>query len=198
MAMRLQEIHPSLVHYPLALLPLSIGADLIGRATGSKAIKDLGRTTIPLAAASAAAAAVAGLVAQEEVNATGEARDKLVTHRNLNLGMVGAATAMAIWRSRHEEATPGYLALGLAGLATMMYTAYLGGNMVYEHGVGVLPAGGVRGGVSPELTPGNMTEAARTAAADLRQGAQTVIEETRRGELAPHVRRTAEEVETRP
>ena len=140
--MRLQEIHPSLVHYPLALLPLSIGADLIGRATGSKALKDLARTTIPLAAASAAAAAVAGHVAQEEVNATGEAHDMLVTHRNLNLGMVGAATAMAIWRSRHDEATPGYLALGLPGLATMTYTAYLGGNMVYEHGVGVLPAGG--------------------------------------------------------
>ncbi|MDF2773319.1 MAG: hypothetical protein K0S86_2814, partial [Geminicoccaceae bacterium] len=38
------------------------------------------------------------------------AHDMLVTHRNLNLGMVGAATAMAIWRSRHDEATPGYLA----------------------------------------------------------------------------------------
>ncbi len=50
MKMRLQEIHPSLVHYPLALLPLSIGADLIGRATGNKAPQDLARATMPLAA----------------------------------------------------------------------------------------------------------------------------------------------------
>jgi hypothetical protein len=131
-------------------------------------------------------------VAQEEVNATGEAHDMLVTHRNLNLTMVGTAAAMAAWRAKRDEPTPGYLALGLLGLATMTYTAYLGGHMVYEHGVGVLNAGGVRGGVSPELAPGQMADAARATAADLREGAQHVVEETRRGEIAPQVPRSME------
>jgi len=192
MAMRLQEIHPSLVHFPLTLLPLSIGADLIGQATGSEKLRSLARTTMPLAAASAVVAAVFGLVAQEEVNATGEAHDMLVTHRNLNLAMVGTATAMAAWRSKRDEPTTGYLALGLAGLAAMTYTAYLGGHMVYEHGVGVLDAAGLRDGVSPEVAPGSMAEAARAAGRDLKEGAKHAIEEARRGEIAPQLRRSAE------
>src|SRR5215207_3644292 len=194
MAMRLQEVHPSLVHFPLTLLPLSIGADLIGRATGSETLRSLARATIPLAAVSATVAAVFGLVAQEEVNATGEAHDMLVTHRNLNLAMVGTAAAMATWRSKRDKPTAGYLAIGLAGLAAMTYTAYLGGHMVYEHGVGVLDAAGLRDGVSPEVAPGSLAEAARAAGRDLKEGAKNAIDEIRQGELAPQLRRSADAV----
>jgi uncharacterized membrane protein len=195
MAMRLQEVHPSLVHFPLTLLPLSVGADLLGRMTGSDTLRSLARTTMPLAAATAAVAAAFGLVAQEEVNATGEAHDMLVTHRNLNLAMVG--TAMAVWRSKHDEPTGGYLALGLAGLAAMTYTAYLGGHMVYEHGVGVPGAGGLRGGTSPEVAPGSLTEAVRATGRDLKEGVQHAVDEIRRGEIAPQLERSAEAVKHR-
>ena len=34
MAIRLQQMHPVLVHVPVALLPLAVGADLIGGLTG--------------------------------------------------------------------------------------------------------------------------------------------------------------------
>src|SRR5690606_1547000 len=60
MSMRLQEIHPALVHYPIALLPTSIVADTIGRVIGSQSLMDLGRRTMPLAVVSAAAAGVFG------------------------------------------------------------------------------------------------------------------------------------------
>jgi uncharacterized membrane protein len=194
MAMRLQEVHPSLVHFPLTLLPLSIGADLLGRMTGSDKLRSLARTTMPLAAVSAAVAAAFGLVAQEEVNATGEAHDMLVTHRNLNLAMVGTAAGMAVWRSRRDEPTAAYLALGLTGLAAMTYTAYLGGHMVYEYGVGVPGAGGLRGGTSPEVAPGSMAEAVRATGRDLKEGAQNAVDEIRRGEIAPQLERSAEAV----
>ncbi|HWC55794.1 MAG TPA: DUF2231 domain-containing protein, partial [Sphingomicrobium sp.] len=75
MAMKLHELHPSLVHFPLALLPLSIGADLLGRVTGSESLLDLGRRTMPLAAAGGLVAGVAGLMAQTEVKAEGGAMD---------------------------------------------------------------------------------------------------------------------------
>ena len=194
MAMRLQEVHPSIVHFPLTLLPLSVGADLIGQMTGNQKLQDLARVTMPLAAVSAAVAAAAGLVAQEEVNATGEAHDMLVTHRNLNLTMVGTAAAMAMWRAKQDKPTPAYLALGLLGLAAMTYTAYLGGHMVYEHGVGVVNAGGVRGGASPELTPGSMTEAARVAGRDLGDAVRNTADDIGRGELAPQVPRSAQAI----
>ena len=187
MAMRLQEVHPAIVHYPLALLPLSIGADLLGRLTGSEALLALGRATMPVAAGSAAVAAAAGLVAQEAVNAEDEALDMLITHRNINLGLVGVATAMAAWRAKHEEPSAAYLGLGLLGLAAATYTAYLGGHMVYELGVGVKAADGLKPRRAPELRADNAGSVARTAVRDLRRSIPTAIEDTKEGKIVPDV-----------
>ena len=195
MSMRLQEVHPSLVHFPITLLPLALGADLLGRATGSESLATAGRRLMPLAAGSAAVAAVFGLVAQEEVKAEGPARDMLVTHRNLNLALTGVAAAMALWRARRERPSAGYLALGLAGLGVMSYTAYLGGHMVYEHGVGVEAAGGVREGGAPELVPDRAVEIARATMADVRDGAAGTVDDLRRGDVVPELAERSPEID---
>ena len=95
MAVGLQEMHPAMVHFPIALLPLSLGADALGRVTGDYALLEMGRRTMPLAAAGAVTAAVFGLIAQEAVHAEGQAHDLLVTHRTLNAGLVGVTAALA-------------------------------------------------------------------------------------------------------
>src|ERR1051325_12054388 len=95
MAMKLHEVHPAIVHFPLALFPLSIGADLLGRATGDETLMEIGKKTLPLAIASGLIAGVAGLMAQTEVEADGKSLDLLKTHRTLNLATVAAATALA-------------------------------------------------------------------------------------------------------
>lgn len=185
MAMRLQEIHPSLVHYPITLLPLAIGADALGRATGNEALLEAGRWAMMLAAGSAAVAAVFGLVAQQEVNAEGEALDTLITHRNLNLVAVGAATGLAARRWSQKKPSAGYLALGLASIGLVAVSAYLGGHMVYELGVGVKPAGGLKPTGVPELTTDDLASAARTAGHDIVEGARVTAREIGEGKLAP-------------
>lgn len=182
---RLQEIHPSVVHLPIAVLPLALGADLLGTLTGSRALSAVGRALMPIAAVSAAAAAVTGLVAQEEVNATGPAADILVTHRTINLALTALATLMAARRWGEDRAGSAYLALGLAGLGALSYSAYLGGKMVYEHGVGVKPADGLRTGDSPALSPAEIPSAAQRVLADLKHGAATIVADARAGRLAP-------------
>ena len=191
MSMGLQEVHPSLVHMPLALAPLSIMADLAGATMDDPSLTAMGRATIGLAAGSAAVAAVTGLIAQEEVIAEGRASDHLVTHRNLNLVSGVALAGMALWRRDHDPG-PGYLALGAGVLGAMFYTAYLGGKMVYDHGVGVEAAGGVRADV-PELRWGEVRRTARAAVTDMRQGAAHAVEELREGRLAPSLRRETSE-----
>lgn len=188
MAMRLHELHPSLVHFPLTLLPAAVLSDLVGHLAGNRVLREVGRRAMPLAAASAAVAAIAGLAAQEEVDADGDARDMLVTHRNLNLTLGAIAAGMAVWRQRRRRPTPAYLALGLVGLGAMSYTAYLGGHMVYEHGVGVRAAGGVRRNV-PELTPAEAPRAARRFARDVERAVPHAIEDVTGGDLAPTLRR---------
>lgn len=186
MAMKLHELHPSLVHFPLALLPLSIGADLLGRVTGNESLMDLGRRTMPLAAASGLVAGVAGLMAQTEVKAKGASMDLLQTHRTLNLGLVAIAGAMAVKRAQQEKPSVAYLGLGLVGIAAMAYSAYLGGEMVYREGVGVEAADGVRKRPAvPELSRNTAGKALRTAAKDTAKGIQLTVEESVKGELVP-------------
>ena len=188
MAVRLQEVHPSIVHFPIAAIPIAVGADLLGRVTGNEALMETGRMLMPVAAASAAISAATGLIAQEEVKAEGRAHDLLVTHRNLNLSLTALTTALATWRWTRDRATPGYLALALAGIGAMGYSAYLGGKMVYEHGVGVKPADGVRDGDSPELTPSQAGEVVRRVVDDVERGIPHVVDDLRRGEIAPALR----------
>ena len=185
MAVRLNEIHPSIVHFPIALMPAAIGADLLANATDSDGLAEAGRVLMPIAAGSAAASAIFGLIAAVEAKAEGKALDLLVTHRNMNLALTAMTGVMALARLRTQRASGGYLALGLAGLAGLSYSAYLGGKMVYEHGVGVKPAAGLRDGDSPEVTPGNLGEATRQAVSDLQQSIAPIADDARAGRIAP-------------
>ena len=169
MAVRFREVHPAVVHAPIVLFPLAVVADVLGRVTRRRPLREAGRHLMPIAAVSAAAAALTGLVAQHEVQADGHARETLVTHRNVNLAVVGLTTLLATWRWRQRTASPGYLALGLAGVGLLGYSALLGSKMVYAYGVGVDAAGGIRpaGRTGPER--GNAA-AVRTAAGDMLRG----------------------------
>lgn len=185
MAIGLQEMHPATVHFPIALLPLSLGADALGRLTGDYALQEMGRRTMPLAAASAVTAAAFGLIAQETVHAEGQAHDLLVTHRTLNAGLVGLTAAMALQRMRTRRPGLGYFAVGLAALGAMGYSAWVGGRMAYEHGLGVKPAGGLNEARGPEVTLENVGESARIAAGNLARGVRGAVREMARGEVAP-------------
>lgn len=185
MAMRLQEIHPAMVHFPIALLPTALAADALGRLTGSEVLLETGRRLMPVAAVSAALAGVAGLVAQESSNVPEEAHDVLVSHRNLNLGLIGLAALLAKRRVGERRPSLGYLLAGFAGVAAMTYSAYLGGHMVYEHGVGVKPAGGVLDGQAPELRLDTAGEVLRLAGRHVAHGARHTLEHLREGEVVP-------------
>ncbi|HEY8537791.1 MAG TPA: DUF2231 domain-containing protein [Steroidobacteraceae bacterium] len=185
--LRTHEIHPSIVHFPLTLVPAALALDAIGEATDSEALMNAGKVLMPIAAASAAIAGVAGFIAQGAVRAEGEAHEMLVTHRNLNAALVGATTAMAIYRQSRRRPGLGYLLAGAAGLLAMSYTAYLGGKMVYAHGVGVEPQG-VDVEKSPELRAGELGRAARESARHIVEQTRVAAREAAAGEIAPAAR----------
>ena len=98
-----------------------------------------------------------------------------------------AVAALAAWRWRHDDVGPGYLLAGGAAFGLMAYSAWLGGEMVYSHGIGVKEAGKVRDDV-PELSADGAGRATARAARDAVSGAGTAIEETAEGEVAPGLR----------
>ena len=138
--MRVHEVHPAIAHFPVALLPTAVAADLVGRLTDDASLMDMGRQLMPLAAASVAAAGIAGFAAQEAVRTSDVSHDILVTHRTLNIGLLALSVGLAAIRARSRRPSAGYLLAGLAGAALVTYSSYLGGRMVYAHGVGVEPA----------------------------------------------------------
>ena len=185
MAMRLQELHPALVHFPIALLPTALAADALGRLSGSGTLTETGRRLMPLAAGAAAVAGIAGLISQEAAQVKEAAHPYLITHRNINLGLIAATVLLAQKRARRRRPSLGYLLAGLGGVATMAYTAYLGGHMVYEHGVGVKAAGGVEEGKAPEIRPENAREVLGTSAKHIRHGWSHTLEHLAEGQIAP-------------
>ena len=188
MAMRLQEVHPSLVHYPIALLPVSIGADALGKVTGSRTLLGMGKMGIALTAGTAALAGVFGLIAQEEVKLNSDrAGDLLVTHRNLNVGFLALATMMAVRRSMRRKPSMRYLVTGAAAIGAVAYSAYLGGKMVYEHGVGVKAADGIAEGHAPELRLDRLEELSEHALQDVKDGVRHAAEALADGKIVPAI-----------
>ncbi len=200
MAMRLQELHPAIVHFPITLLPSTLAVDALGRLTGNPTLLEVGKQGMALTAGSAGISAVAGLLAQESSRFDGETHDILVTHRNLNLGLIGLTTWLATRRARRRRPSLGYLLAGLTGVAVMTYSAYLGGHMVYEHGVGVKEAGGLREEEAPHLLPENAGEVLQVSAQHVEHGLRDVVEHLARGEVVPWLTRggTSQEEQSEP
>ena len=111
----------------------------------------------------------------------------LMLHRNLNAGVTLLACGMAIWRAGNDRPGPAYLAAGLAGTALLGFTAYLGGKLVYDDGVGVGPADGVYRPDAPVLGRDPTGAFIGDAARGVLHGAGHLAEEVAQGYLLPGI-----------
>jgi uncharacterized membrane protein len=158
MAMKLHELHPAMIHAPLVLLPAAAVVDLAAARSLRPRTARLGARLWWFGTGAGLLAGLAGMAASQEVKGGDrEVDDAMYLHGIGNLGLVLAAAAMALFRTRRRpsvaSATIGLLATGGA-----IYTAYLGGELVYGSGVGVKAmserarSGGVQPGVPDVLS----------------------------------------------
>jgi uncharacterized membrane protein len=189
MTIRLQEVRPAVAHLPLALLPVAIGADLLGRVVGNSGLRETARHLMPVVAGAAAAAAVTGLGAQDDVATDSRAHDMMVTHRAINLTIAGAAAALASWRWRRSAPSVAYLGLGMAAIGLAMSSVYLATKLVDEYGAGIdAAAHQLRPGGAVHHGRAHAAAAARTAAGDMMRGLPHAVSELLHGDLTPAVR----------
>jgi uncharacterized membrane protein len=151
MPLRTHELHPAIVHAPLALLPTAAVVDLLAVVTPrDRGLDRTGRALWWTAAASGLATGLAGMAASQEIELdTDHARDMMFLHGLGNLALVLAAFGVAAWRVRNSASATS-AATGLVASGVAIYTAYLGGELVYTHGAGVKALGG-RAAESPPL-----------------------------------------------
>lgn len=136
MEMRVHELHPTLIHAPLALLPSTVVVDLAAALTGNPKLDNAARTLWWTTAASGLLAGFAGMAASQEVKADKHSRDMMFLHGLCNVGIVLGAFGVAAWRTGHRSSLLSSL-VGMGAFALATYTGWLGGEMVYTHGVGV-------------------------------------------------------------
>ncbi len=157
MAFLAHELHPSIVHLPITLLPAAAVMDALAAAAPDRTLARVGCGLWWSVSAAGLVAGLSGMAASQEVRADApRARRRMLIHGLGNAAILTAALGVTVWRSarRASWATAG---LGLLASAAALVTATLGGEMVYSDGVGVkaLPRDAAQGvGESPPLFTG--------------------------------------------
>ena len=160
------NLHPAVVHLPIALTLITLlfngAARLLPshRYTGSWTI--VGHWTLWFAAGSALIAATLGWMAFNNVNHDEAGHLAMLLHRNWAMPTALGLILFAVWDGwRHKDTDrlsgPALVVLLVLSLA-ITKTAWLGGELVFRHGIGVLSPVDVTGGTLPPASSVNIPE----------------------------------------
>jgi uncharacterized membrane protein len=138
-------IHPMLIVFPITFFVLAPILDVVHAATGNPAWARIAFWDIVLGIATALVAAVPGFI--DYLSLRGPAARLATWHLALNLLVVAIFAANLFMRG---DAVRGWggdagrwlpLALSVVGAVVLAVSGWLGGHMVYVHGVGVTREG---------------------------------------------------------
>ena len=160
----LPNLHPALVHTPLALLPVAFCFDLACLAARRQLWLERAATALyVIGALGAVVAFISGQRAAEAMlGIPGAAQAAMYDHEDMaKLALILAAVAAVLrlvvsWRGRHDrEVAVGPLrliavAVAAAALALLVVAADRGGALVYRHGLGVVAGQTVHDRAEPE------------------------------------------------
>lgn len=135
----MKPLHPILVHFPLALLPLSATADMIGLFLHIVSLSHAAVWTLLAAAAASLATVVAGFYDMYRAPLSEDTHVRVHRHMRIGLVLATAIIGLAIWRGvifLHDAVVPiYYLDLAALSVALAAFQGWLGGELVYGDGV---------------------------------------------------------------
>jgi uncharacterized membrane protein len=137
------EIHPALVHFPIALLLGAVAVDIYARARHSVGAGQVAAGLLIAGVLTGLVTGLAGLLAFYTVPSahTEAAHDRVIWHLGLALASVVlfAGVAWLRWRGRRDLPSAGTLVAGLVAAVLLGVAGYLGGQIVYHGGMGIEP-----------------------------------------------------------
>lgn len=136
------DLHPLLVHFPIALLLASVALDWAGLIWKGKGFDRAGWHTLLLGLVATVLTLITGLLAARDVPAGSPALATLNTHRALGIATLVVFALQAACHVRSKGVySSGKRALHtlvqIGGVALIVAVGYLGGELVYSYGVGV-------------------------------------------------------------
>lgn len=145
--------HPAFVHLPIALLTFSFLTELLGRITGKDSLRASAWYSLIGAVIGTALSVVFGLWDMNRYHETMSRETDEFVHWHMRVGyaLLAAVVALTLWRwfsySRVGKSPGwGYLIASLLVMGLTYYQGWLGGEVVFSHGVGVAPAESASGG----------------------------------------------------
>jgi uncharacterized membrane protein len=140
--------HPALVHFPVALVlsaaALLWGARLFSHKQLGAALATVGTWNLCLGAVMMLGALGSGLAAVIGLNVSAAAHAAISTHVKWAMVTAFLVLFLAVWRGAGTApaSRPSWIFLALLTMASaaLSRTAYLGGQNVYRHGIGVAVA----------------------------------------------------------
>lgn len=134
--------HAALNDFPSILFILALAFDLAGSATRRESLRAAGFWTLVIGAAGAIAALSSGLIAEETVEHGGSMHLVMERHETLGISITVLFVGLAVWRIWRKgqlgpRERPTYLTMSAVGVLAVLWTAHLGGTIVYEYAGGV-------------------------------------------------------------
>lgn len=133
------HLHPAIVHFPIALLTVSVFLDILSFLLKRDDFRRTGFHLLALGVLAAVAAIGAGLMAAETVDAP---KDILKLHASLAVITGVLFLVLLGWRAAARnnispKLFPLYLVIGAVGAFMILAVGFWGGHMVFEEGAGV-------------------------------------------------------------
>jgi uncharacterized membrane protein len=129
-------IHPMLVSFPIGFWTGSLISDVLYFATDNDFWTQMGTTLIGFGIIGALSAAVFGFLDYLTAPMSSKIKRTATKHMLLNLGITMTYTINYFLRARSPETPAGYVLSAIA-IAALLYSGWLGGDLSYEHRVGV-------------------------------------------------------------
>lgn len=128
------HLHPILVNFTAALVPASVGSDLIGKIIRRASLSQAAWWMLLYAAIVTPMTATAGWFWKRQIEA-GLPPEIILQHQWLGISLAVAFIGLAIWRGiihlRDEKPGVLYFLLAFAVVAALIYEGNLGGSMVF-------------------------------------------------------------------
>ena len=141
----MDNIHPLLVHFPIAFLSAFFALDLIGTLAKKPHWRDVAAWFLYFGTVSALFTVIAGFIAADSVAHGQNVHDIMEDHEHIGITILSLAAVLSAWRLKGGSLIQGGangLFLGLSALLCLLILlgADLGGFMVYQYGVAVKTA----------------------------------------------------------
>lgn len=143
---RFPPLHPAVVHFPVALVTFSVAADLAGFFLDSRSLLNAAWWALAAATAGAAVSVVSGLLDMNREDIEHKSHQYVHIHMKIGFVLFVSVAALTFWRWMIYMAparAPGtfYLTAAVVVLVLTLFQGWIGGELVYSHGVGVAPTG---------------------------------------------------------